>query len=257
VSGWDVVLGSALGFTSGVLSGLFGVGGAIVTTPGVQHLLGAAPIEAVATPLPIILPTSLVGAYTYARTGEIDRRAAAWVIAPGVVGTVAGALLTDLVDAHALLLVTAFLIGWSAVGVIRSRTAPPVEARAVSGWGYGAVGLVAGTVSGLLGVGGGIVMVPAFTALFGMPLKRALGTSLLCIAALVVPGTLTHWLLGHIDWAIFLVVTLGAVPGARLGARLALGTREPVLRLMVGTLLLGVAAVYGVSELAELLSGRG
>jgi uncharacterized membrane protein YfcA len=127
----------------------------------------------------------------------------------------------------------------------------------VSGWGYGAVGLVAGTVSGLLGVGGGIVMVPAFTALFGMPLKRALGTSLLCIAALVVPGTLTHWLLGHIDWAIFLVVTLGAVPGARLGARLALGTREPVLRLMVGTLLLGVAAVYGVSELAELLSGRG
>ncbi len=257
MNGWDVLIGAALGFAAGVLSGLFGVGGAIVTTPGVQHLLGAAPIEAVATPLPIILPTSIVGAYTYARAGEIDRRAATWVIGPGLVGTVAGALLTELVEAHALLLITAFLIAWTAIGVIRGRHAPRAEARSASGPAYGAVGLVAGGISGLLGVGGGIVMVPAFTTLFGMPLKRALGTSLLCIAALVVPGTLTHWLLGHIDWAIFLVVTLGVVPGARLGARIALGAKEAVLRLMVGTFLLSVAAAYGVSELAELLSGRG
>jgi len=256
VSAEQVLIGAALGFVAGLLAGVFGVGGGIVTTPGVQHLLGAAPIEAVATPLPIILPTSLVGAHAYARAGEIDRRAATWVVGPGLVGTIAGALLTELVDAHALLLVTAFLIAWTGAGVIRGRHAPPVDRPHVPGWAYAGVGLLAGTVSGLLGVGGGIVLVPAFTAL-GMPLKRALGTSLLCIAALVVPGTIAHALLGHIDWSIFVVVTLGVIPGARLGARLALGAREHVLRLVVGSFLLCVAAAYGVSELVQLLAGRG
>lgn len=257
MSAEEVLIGAALGFVAGLLAGVFGVGGGIVTTPGVQHLLGAAPIEAVATPLPIILPTSLVGAYTYARAGEIDTRAATWVIGPGLVGTVVGALLTELVDAHALLLVTAILIAWTGIGVIRGRHAAAAERPPAPGWGYATVGLVTGIVSGLLGVGGGIVMVPAFTSLFGMPLKRALGTSLLCIAALVVPGTITHALLGHVDWAIFLVVTIGVIPGARLGARLALGAREHVLRLVVGSFLLCIAAAYGVSELTQLLSDRG
>jgi hypothetical protein len=119
------------------------------------------------------------------------------------------------------------------------------------------IGFGAGFVSGLLGVGGGIVMVPAFTLFVGMPLKRALGTSLVVIAALVVPGTLVHWALGHIDWAIFVVLTIGVVPGARLGAHIALGAGERRLRLLVGTFLLVVAAAYGLSQLVELVGGRG
>jgi uncharacterized membrane protein YfcA len=149
--------------------------------------------------------------------------------------------------------VTAILLGWTAVRVVRGHDVPEGERRATSRWDYAAVGLLAGLVSGLLGIGGGIVMVPAFTTVLGMPLKRALGTSLLCISAFVIPATITHWLLGHIDWAIFLVVTLGAVPGARVGARLALGAREHVLRLAVGSFLLCMAVAYGIAELAELL----
>jgi hypothetical protein len=256
VSGWDVLIGALIGFVAGLLAGLFGVGGGIVTTPGVQYLLGATPIQAVATPLPIILPTSIVGAYTYGRAGEIDRRAAAWTIGPGLAGTIVGALLTETVNPHVLLLVTALLLGWTAVGVMRGRDAPHGRRRPAPAWAFAAVGLLAGLVSGLLGIGGGIVMVPAFT-LLGIPLKRALGTSLLCIAALVVPATLSHWLLGHIDWAIAVIVTLGVVPGVRLGARLALGAQEHVLRLMVGSFLLCVAIAYGLAELSELLVGRG
>ena len=89
---------------------------------------------------------------------------------------------------------------------------------------YIGIGLVAGFVSGLLGIGGGLVMVPMLAGWLGMPLKRALGTSLLAIVALVIPGTITHAVLGHIDWAVVLVVTVGAVPGARLGAQIALGS---------------------------------
>jgi uncharacterized membrane protein YfcA len=144
------------------------------------------------------------------------------------------------------------------VQVIRGRgPKTPWVKGATPGWKFSVVGGLAGFVSGLLGVGGGILMVPAFTAWIGMPLKRALGTSLAIIAALVIPGTIVHAALGHIDWAIFVVLTIGVVPGARLGARIALGTRERTLRVGVGSFLMLVALLYGARELSFLLRGGG
>ena len=250
--------GVAVGAAAGVLSGLFGVGGGVVTTPAVNVLLGGTAIQAVATPLPVIFPTSLVGAYTYARAGEASFRAARWAAGPGILGAVAGAYLTDLVNAHLLLAATAVLIAWTAVRVILGRRSTrPWRIGATPGWKYAAVGLAAGLVSGLLGVGGGIVMVPAFTVWIGMPLKRALGTSLIVISALVVPGTAVHWALGHIDWTIFLVLTLGVVPGAMLGARLAIRARERTLRMLVGVFLLAIAVLYGIDEVVALVGTAG
>lgn len=254
---WDVPIGALIGFAAGTLSGLFGVGGGIVTTPAIQYLLGATPIQAVATPLPVIFPTSLTGAYSYARAGQVDFRAATWAAGPGVLGTIGGAALSDVVNADVLLLITAAMLGWVAIRVLHGRQPQTRDQEATSAWRYGAVGLAAGFVSGLLGVGGGIVMVPAFTTLLRMPLKRALGTSLAVISVLAIPGTITHAALGHIDWTIFLVVTLGVVPGARLGARIALGARERALRMAVGSFLLCVAIAYGASELGYVVTGRG
>lgn len=254
----QIVLGVLAGFLAGIGSGLFGVGGGTVTTPAVNVLLGGTAIEAVATPLPVIFPTSLVGAWTYWRAGELSLRAAGWGAVAGVPGAVLGALSTEYVNAHLLLLATAALLAWTAVQVIRGRRPRvPWEKGATPGWKYAAIGGAAGYVSGLLGVGGGIVMVPAFTVWIGMPLKRALGTSLVTIAALVVPGTLVHWWLGNIDRAIFLVLVLGVIPGARIGARIALGARERTLRTTVGLFLLTIAVLYGTRELAALLQSRG
>lgn len=253
MSAAEVALGVVIGFVSGVLSGLFGVGGGIVMTPGLQVVLGAAPIVALATPLPVILPTALTGALTYRRAGEIDERAAAWMIGPGVLASIVGALLTTLVDTHLLLVITAVLLAYQSLGILRgSRTRRGASFRATPSM-YIGIGLVAGFVSGLLGIGGGLVMVPMLVGWLGMPLKRALGTSLLAIVALVVPGTITHAALGHIDWSLFVVVTIGAVPGALLGAKIALGTHERTLRLLVGSFLLVVAAAYGVSEAMQLI----
>jgi uncharacterized membrane protein YfcA len=167
-------------------------------------------------------------------------------------------LLTEVVNTHLLLVITSVLIAVTAIQVIRNR--PPRTPWVIGetpGWKYSAIGLVAGVVSGLLGIGGGIVMVPAFTLWVGMPLRRALGTSLLVIAILVIPGTIVHAILGNIDWAIFVALTIGVVPGARLGARIALGVREGTLRMAVGVFLLVVALAYGASELASLAGGRG
>lgn len=251
----DVAVGVGIGLVSGILAGLFGVGGGIAMTPGIQVLLGAPPIVALATPLPVIFPTALAGALTYRRGGELDTRAAAWLVGPGLVGAIAGAWLTEVVDTTLLLVVTAGLLGYQALGILRAarRDAPSPVARVASGRMLGAIGFAAGSVSGLLGIGGGLVMVPLLAGRLGMPLKRALGTSLLAIVALVVPGTAVHAALGHIDVGIFLVLTVGAVPGARLGAAIALGARERTLRLVVGTGLLAIAIGYAVDQAGTLL----
>ena len=252
----DALVAVLIGFVSGVLAGLFGVGGGIVMTPGIQVLLGAAPIVALATPLPVILPTAITGALTYRKAGEIDERAAMWMAVPGIAAAVVGAALTKYIDTHLLLVVTAALLAYQAIGILRGRRAGARRpAREAPPGVYAGGGLAAGLISGLLGIGGGLIMVPLLAGWLGMPLKRALGTSLLAIVVLVIPGTIVHAALGHIDWAIFLAVTVGAVPGAMIGARLALGARERTLRLAVGTFLLIIATAYGLSEALTLLRG--
>lgn len=250
----DVAIGVGIGLASGVLAGLFGIGGGIVMTPGIQVLLGAPPIVALATPLPAIFPTALAGALTYRRGGELDTQAAAWLVGPGLVGAALGAWLTEVVETSLLLLVTAGLLAYQAWTILRSarrsseRRAPRGSPAALV-----AIGAGAGFVSGLLGIGGGLVMVPLLAGWLGMPLKRALGTSLLAIVALVVPGTVVHAVLGHIDVGIFLALIVGAVPGARLGASVALGARERTLRSVVGGGLLTIAVGYAGAQLVALL----
>jgi hypothetical protein len=248
----DVAIGIAIGLVSGVLSGLFGVGGGIVMTPGIQVLLGAPPIVALATPLPVIFPTALTGALSYRRRGEIDVHAAAWLVGPGIVGAAVGAWLTGSIDTRLLLIVTAVLLGWQAIAILRKRERT-TAARPATAPILGGIGALAGLVSGLLGIGGGLVIVPLLAGWLGMPLKRALGTSLLAIVALVVPGTVVHAALGHLDLGIGLALVIGAVPGARLGAAIALGTRERTLRVVVGSGLLVVAVVYAIQQTAEML----
>lgn len=250
----DIAIGVAIGLASGVLAGSFGVGGGILMTPGIHVLLGAPAIASLATPLPVIFPTALAGALAYRRRGELDTRVAAWLVGPGLMAAALGAWLTEYVDTTLLLLITALLLGSQAIAILRDSRGPhrrePREATAPI---LGGIGAVAGFASGLLGIGGGLVMVPLLAGWLGMPLKRALGTSLLAIVALVVPGTVVHAALGHIDVGIGLALAVGAVPGARVGAALALGAEERTLRLLVGGGLLAISVGYAVDQAATML----
>ncbi|MGH2597315.1 MAG: sulfite exporter TauE/SafE family protein [Actinomycetota bacterium] len=253
----ETVLTVLVGLLAGLLSGLFGVGGGIVMTPGLSALAGVAPIVAVATPLPVILPTAMVGAFTYHRAGEVDVRAAAWISLTGAGASAVGALLTRVVNARLLLIVTALLLVWQSIQILRGRSrSAPTDERPTRWWALALVGVGAGLVSGLLGIGGGTLIVPALAGMLGMPLKRALGTSLVAVVVLVIPGTIVHAALGHLDWAAALFLVMGSLPGARIGARIALGTEERTLRLLVGSFLAIVAVAYGVQQIVELTSSR-
>ena len=249
----QAILTTLVGFAAGVLSGLFGVGGGVVMTPGLTALGGLTPIIAVATPLPVILPTATVGAFTYRRAGEVDLRAAAWISLTGSAASALGALLTEAVNPRLLLVITAALLAWQSLQILRGRSrALTAEERPIPAWALVLVGVGAGLLSGLLGIGGGLVIVPALAGILHMPLKRALGTSLVAVLVLVIPGTIVHAALGNVDWAVAMILVIGSLPGARIGARVALGAKEHTLRLMVGSFLALVAVVYGVQQVVEM-----
>jgi uncharacterized membrane protein YfcA len=115
-----------------------------------------------------------------------------------------------------------------------------------------AIGAAAGLLSGLLGVGGGVVMVPAFTELAGIELKTAIASSLACVGFFAIPGTITHAALGGVDWRFALWLSVGVIPGARLGAALAIRAGSHRLRQAVALFLGGTAIVYAAGELIAL-----
>jgi uncharacterized protein len=262
------VLTAVLGFFTGVLSGAFGVGGAVLSTPGIRAL-GVAPIVAVGTTLPSIFPSAATGAWRYSREGLIDRTAVLLTIPTGLVASVVGALLSEAIPGggHVLMLFTAALLLFTAVRMARPPAAPAaaeadVEAAPDSeGAGlsrsrlaFAGVGVGAGLLSGLLGIGGGVVMVPGFSQIAGLSIKSAVATSLVCVAAFAVPGTVTHALLGNIDWRVALILTVAVIPGARVGAALALRASDVGLRRAVAVFLGVIAVIYAVGELLSLAS---
>ena len=248
------------GVATGVLSGAFGLGGASLSTPAIRAL-GASAYLAVGTTLPSIFPGAAVGTARYIRAGLIDRRAVIWGVPPGILGAVAGSLASHAVPGHGhwLMIATAVLIAFSASRIARSRPPeapgepPPPAPGPTSPWVLAVIGLGAGLLSGLLGIGGGIVLVPGLVELARYPIKTAVATSLVCVGLLAVPSTVAHALLGDIDWRFAILLIVGVVPGARLGAALAVRAGEARFRLLVAGFLGLSAVVYGAGEVLALI----
>jgi len=113
----------AVGVVSGILSALLGVGGAVVTTPAIRFL-GASPIEAVGSTVPAILPGAISGSLRYAREGLVHWRTSLSLGAAGALFAFAGAVASDFVDGRFLMLLTAVLMLWSGVSVVRGGRTP-------------------------------------------------------------------------------------------------------------------------------------
>ena len=115
---WVYVLTFLVGVGAGILSALLGVGGAVVTTPAIR-VLGATPILAVGSTVPAILPAAISGTWRYAKAGLVDWRAALGLGISGAVFAVGGAMTSSLIDGRILRLLTAFLMFWSGISVVR------------------------------------------------------------------------------------------------------------------------------------------
>lgn len=260
---WVVVVGAVLaGFGAGVVSALLGIGGAVITTP-VVRLLGGTPIEAVGSTVPAIVPGAISGAWRYAREEMVEWRLALSLGITGAAMAVVGALTSDVVPGRLLMVLTAAVMLWAGISVIlklRTRGGPMDMAPEDSTGDYpvaavAALGAVAGFVAGLLGVGGGIVLVPTLTGPLKVPMRRAVASSLVAVAIFQIPALITHMALGHVNWALALPLMAGVIPGAQVGAKLTVAATDRTIRILFGLLIVLLAIVYGLTEVRGVIQG--
>lgn len=210
----------AVGLAAGLLSGLFGVGGGTVIVPMLVLLLGFDQKLASGTSLAAIVPTATVGVITYAVHGSVDVVVALILAAGSVVGAQIGSWLLARLSQNAirwgfvafLLIVIVMLFV-----VIPSRDAD-FEFTVLSVIGLIVVGLFTGVMAGLIGVGGGVIVVPVLMFVFGTSDLMAKGTSLLMMIPTAVSGTIGNLKRGNVDLVAAAIVGGAACTTTALGA---------------------------------------
>ncbi len=243
----------AAGLGIGAVFGVFGAGGSAFATP-VMALLGVSGTFAVASPLPAMIPASIVGARRSLRSGKLDVRVAKLAVAGGVPGAILGALASVAVGGGRLVVASGIMLLVVGVRVLlpdpvdsARRCAARRESTGIVLAGAFAVGLL----TGLLANGGGFLLVPLFIVLLGLSACEAAGTSMVAVGVLTIPTLLTHWLLGHIDWPIAIAFAIGVLPGSSVGARFAPRLSARFARRAFGTLLVIFAVWFLVRLFPE------
>jgi uncharacterized membrane protein YfcA len=239
----------AIGVATGLLAGLLGVGGGLVMVPGMTQLLKMRQHEAVGTSLLVIIPIALVGALVLGQSHDVDPLVGVILAVASIVGAVVGAGLTRTISDRTLRRVFAIAVLVVAVIMLIDAGATMLHAGiglhpssrpsgallVVLGL---AIGLVTGVLSGLLGIGGGLVMVPAMVLVLGLSQHLAQGTSLFVIVPTAAAGSVTHLRLGNIRPAVAGWLAIGGIAGAVAGAMLALLVPDQALRILFAVFLL-------------------
>jgi hypothetical protein len=229
------------GLATGIVLGLFGSGGSIIALPALLYLLHVEPKSAIAMSLGVVAVTATVASFRAWRKGLVDVRVAMVFGLFGVAGTFAGArigLLTPVVIQLGLFAVVMYAAAWRMLNPAQVRPAAAAGGIVSTGGGTAAIGgcqdffspcmgqvalhgIVVGVLTGLVGVGGGFLIVPALVLLSGIPMKTAVGTSLAIVAAKSYAGFLGYMGGVPIDWGIMGGFTAVTVAGSFLGARYA------------------------------------
>jgi uncharacterized membrane protein YfcA len=246
-----LIIGYALAALIGLSLGLMGGGGSILTVPIFVYVLGYDPKLAIAMSLPVVGITSLVGAIGHWRAGNVRLRTAMLFGAIAVTGAYAGARLAVFVSGAFQLLLLATVMLLAAISMFRSaRRAPGVaetdpKDRRMALPLLIPVALGVGLLTGLVGIGGGFLVVPALVILARVPMRQAVGTSLLVIAMNSASAFLGYASAVAVPWAFVAGFTAVAVGGVLAGTALvrfvsqrALKQAFSVLLILMGTFML-------------------
>lgn len=265
-----------LGALTGLLSGMFGVGGGFLTTP-LLIFYGVPPTVAAASAASQVTGASVSGAFAHARRGGIDYQMGGVLVAGGVLGTGLGALLFRLLQAlgqidtvinilYVLLLggigglmahesVTALRAQRGGLPLpARKRRHHPLVASLPLRWRFYRsglyisplapllLGIATGILTMLMGIGGGFILVPAMLYILGMGASVVVGTSLFQILFVTMATTMMHALTTRaVDIVLASLLLLGSVSGAQIGAQFAQKAKPEQLRLILSVIVLGVA----------------
>lgn len=237
-----------VGLVAGLFSGLFGVGGGTVILPLLVLWLGFDQRLAAGTSLAAILPAASVGVISYAVSGSVNWIAALILAVGAAIGAQIGTALLPKISQAALrwgFVVFLVLVIATLFAIVPSRAAV-VEVTWGSGAGLGALGLFTGIVSGLIGVGGGVIIVPGLMLLFGMSDLVARGTSLLVMIPTAASGLVGNLRYHNVDLRSAATIGIAAITMTALGAWLA-----TLISPSVGNIMFAVFVAYVAWQMAR------
>lgn len=224
-----------IGFAAGILGGLIGLGGGIIMVPLMVECMKIDQCRAHGTSLAVLVFTGISGALTYGFHGQTDWTAAVALTLPALFTTAAGARLANRLPAWKLKKIFgAFLIFCSVLLLLKSSlmnvigTLPgyaPIIALVITG-------AVTGFLSGLMGVGGGTIMVPAMVLVAGFSQHAAQGTALLVMVPMGAVGAFAHWRLNNVAGSLLYGLVPGIVLGTFVGGNIAQIIPDDPLRWM-------------------------
>lgn len=236
---WPAIV--LMGLGAGFLAGLFGVGGGLVIVPALMAFAGMDQRHAAATSLVAIVPTSIVGAVSYGVQGQVSLVAAVFLIGGSLTGAQIGVRLLRTLPARILPWI---FVAFAVFVIISQQIMVPVRDAGLtltpaSGAALIGVGLVAGVLSGLVGVGGGAVIVPGAQLAVGVGDLLARGTSLVVMLPTALSGTITNLRHGIADLRVGVVVGVASATASPLGSVVA-GLVSP----RTGSVLFNLFLVY-------------
>jgi hypothetical protein len=225
-----LVLAAILSLLIGLSLGLLGGGGSILTLPILVYVMGVEPKTAIAMSLFVVGVTSATGSIAHARAGRVRFRTGLVFGATAMAGAYAGGQVARFIPATVLLVAFATVMLVTSTAMMRGRRNAGGSAGDAKVGKVLAIGLAVGLVAGLVGAGGGFLIVPALALFGGLAMPEAVGTSLLVIALQSFAGFAGHAGHVHLDWTLTAVVSMSAVAGSFLGARLGRGISPDGLR---------------------------
>lgn len=232
-----------VGVAAGFLSGLFGVGGGILIVPGLVLVAKMDQRIAHGTSLAAVLPISASSLLSYWAHDHVDWRVGACLAVGALAGAVLGTRLLHVLPHRVLAIGFATLLLVTAVRLFLPLTSEP--ARAVLSISaivaLVAIGVATGILAGLLGVGGGVVMVPAMMMLLHMPSAMAKGTSVAVIIPTAIMGTFRNRSKSNADLRAAGILGLGGVLSATAGGWISARMSDTVSNVLFATLLIIVA----------------
>jgi uncharacterized membrane protein YfcA len=235
----------------GAVLGLIGAGGAVVAVPAFIYLFGFTPLEATTASLAVVAVSAATGAIPRFRLGQVHLRQALLFWGLGIIGTFGGARLATVIPEPVIVTGFAFVMLGAAVAMWRkSAISEPTGDRHAAPWLLPVVAIAIGLLTGIFGVGGGFLIVPALVLVFGFPFGIATGTSLVVVAL----NSLTAlafkydtWSL--IPWHIPLLVIVGGLIGSVAASTLNTGVSQRLLERAFAVLLVVLAAWMALETL--------
>lgn len=247
------LLGFALAALIGLSLGIMGGGGSILTVPIFVYVLGFDPKLAIAMSLPVVGGTSLIGAVGHWKAGNVNLKTATLFGVIAMVGAYAGARLAVFLTGAMQLALLAVVMLAAAVSMLRSARRDPslgtVEDAPERPMALGLllpVAIAVGLLTGVVGIGGGFLVVPALVILARVPMKQAVGTSLLVIAMNSVSGFAGYLGRVQVPWGFMAAFTAVAAVGILPGTYLVQFVSQRALKraFAVFLLLMGAFIVY-------------